>query len=49
VNITPATRKVVRYILLNYVKRRVMVKPYPDPARPGEMMWMTKGELQREC
>jgi hypothetical protein len=42
VNLTHAMREAVRYILLNDVERRVMVKPYTDPARPGETMWMTE-------
>jgi hypothetical protein len=43
------TRKVVRYILLKDVERRVMVKPYPDPARLGETTWMTEEELRCKC
>jgi hypothetical protein len=42
VNLTHAMREAVRYILSNDVERRVMVKPYTDPALPGETMWMTE-------
>jgi hypothetical protein len=45
VNLTHAMREAVGYILLNDVERRVMVKPYMDPAWLGETMWMTEVAL----
>ncbi|KAL9182512.1 hypothetical protein ACHAXT_013164 [Thalassiosira profunda] len=48
-NLSPVAQESMRYLFSNDTEKRILVKPYPDPANVEDTTWFTEERLQDEC